>query len=117
MTRTGGIAALLVLLRWRRPEALLIAGLSLVPQTASWYEVLRLFLVPRTLREAMFLSASTSIGYVLQDHILTAQTELEFNAQVGALMVAFAYLPATLMVLRRANEGRGVDLLPRINRS
>jgi hypothetical protein len=33
------------------------------------------------------------------------QPEIQFNREVSALMVAFAYLPATIVVLRRPNAG------------
>jgi uncharacterized membrane protein YjjB (DUF3815 family) len=102
--RFGGIAVLAVALRWRRPEARLILALACVPQTGSWYEVLPLFLVPATRREMMILASVSSLGWILQDFVMTARNEAEFNAQVGSLMVAFAYLPAVLMVLRRPNK-------------
>jgi hypothetical protein len=105
ITRIGGIAVLLALLRWRRPEARLIVALACVPQTNSWYEGLPLLLVASTFRETLFLSLISTLGYVLPPLVMTARNEVEFNAQMGALMVVLCYLPATLLVLRRPNEG------------
>ena len=106
LLRLGGFAILLAALRWRRPEARMMLALSLVPQAGAWYTVVPLFLIPNTMKESMVLATLTSVGFLLQDHILTATNELEYNAQIGALLVAFAYLPCLVMVLRRPNEGR-----------
>ena len=103
LLRFGGVAVLAALLKWRRPEARMVVALACVPQTGSWYEILPLFLVPRTRLEMMLLCAVSSAGWLLQDVVMTASNETEFNAQVGALMVALAYLPAVLMILRRPN--------------
>jgi hypothetical protein len=46
ITYPGGVIVLLALLRWRRPEARLIAALASVPQTTALYEGVPLFLVP-----------------------------------------------------------------------
>ncbi len=105
VVRAGGVLILLVALRWRRPEARMLMILALAPQTGSWYEILPLFLIPMNLRESMILVAVSSMGFVLQDYVMTARNEMDFNSQVGALMVALAYLPATIMILRRPNEG------------
>ncbi len=103
LLRFGGAAILIALLRWRRAEARLIVALACVPQTGSWYEVLPLFLVPSNASEMMVLCMTSSAGWLMQDFVMTAGNETEFNAQVGALMVALAYLPAVIMVLRRPN--------------
>jgi hypothetical protein len=105
VSRFGGVVILLVLLRWRRPEARLVAFLACVPQVGSWYEALPLFLVPVTATEAMLLASVSSLGWLLQDHLVFARNEVELNQQVGALIVAVAYLPAVIMVLRRPNKG------------
>ena len=62
-------------------------------------------LVPNTSREAMILASVSSLGFAFQDNIMTARNEMEYNQQVGALMVALGYLPAVIMVLRRPNDG------------
>jgi hypothetical protein len=105
ITRIGGFAVLLALLRWRRPEARLIVALACVPQTNNWYEGLPVLLVAQTFRETLLLSLISILGYVLPPYVMTARNEVEFNAQMGALMLALIYLPATIVVLRRPNEG------------
>jgi hypothetical protein len=105
ITRIGGFAVLLALLRWRRPEARLIVALACVPQTNSWYEALPLMLVASTFRESVVLSLISLLGYIIPPYVMTARNEIEFNSQMASLMVAICYLPATLIVLRRPNEG------------
>src|SRR5262245_36410773 len=53
----GGPLILLALLRWRRPEARLLAALSCVPHTPELYESLYLFLVPSSLGQGALLAA------------------------------------------------------------
>lgn len=102
----GGAFVLLALLRWRRPEARLIVALACVPQTNSWYEALPLFLVPATYTESLVLSLVSGLGVLFQFRFMNAGSEAEYNRIVGILMVAFIYLPSTLLVLRRPNEGQ-----------
>jgi len=103
ITRLGGIFVLLVLLRWRRPEAWLVLVLACMPQTWGWYNVLLLLTVAATFREACALVVISSLGAFFCDFFL----EGESVASVSAIMVATAYLPAALVVLRRPNEGAG----------
>ena len=106
LTRLGGFLVLLNLLKWRRPEARLILFLACVPQTGSWYEALPLLLVAQTRRESQILSLTSSLGYLMILLLIHGQPEQQFNREVSNLMIAFAYLPATITVLRRPNEGR-----------
>lgn len=102
ITRWGGVLVLLALLRWKRPEARLIVALACIPQTAYWYETLPLLLVPATLRESLILSLASAIGFVVERALVGNQPNAAFH-DVGTLMIAFVYLPATVMVLRRPN--------------
>lgn len=106
IARSGGFLVLLNLLRWRRPEARLIFFLACVPQTGSWYEALPLLLVAQTRRESQVLSLTSSLGYLMILLLIHGQPEAQFNREVSNLMIAFAYLPATIAVLRRPNEGK-----------
>ena len=110
LLRFGGVAILLALLRWKRPEARLIIALACVPQTGAWYEALPLFLVARTFYETMTLSALSCLGFLLYYPRMDAGSDIQVNHDIGALIVALVYLPATIMVLRRPNEG-GRDAL------
>lgn len=114
----GGVFVLLALLRWRRPEARLIVALALMPQTNSWYEALPLFLVPATFRESIILSAVSTTGgawwqVLFGQEFIAGHSEEELGRITGILMIAFVYLPATLFVLHRPNEGK---LPPFMNR-
>ena len=99
-----GFLIVLAVLRWRRPEARLLIALALIPQTPNWYEALPLHLIPATYRQSLAYSLVSSLGYVIAGcsfgTIRRAPT-----SDVGSMMVAFAYLPALALVLRRKNEG------------
>lgn len=105
-TVPGGVLALVALLRWRRPEARLVAALACVPITLTSYEMVPLHLVPRT-----FWQSAALVGLSFAHHELTRAltpvpwTHAGMTAVAGPLLVALLFLPATLMVLRRPNEG------------
>lgn len=97
----------LVLLRWRDRSAWVVFLLAIVPQAHSIYDVLPLLvLVPRSYREAIFLSAASSIGFMLM--ILPENNGAPYYATVGMLRNFTCYLPAVIVVLNRARalEGR-----------
>jgi hypothetical protein len=98
----GGFLALLALLRWRRPEARLIAAMACVPQTLLLYEAVPLFLVPRTLWETglMVFLSYVALGRMPHGEAFAADIDAS-----GKVIVLLLYLPATLIVLRRPNEG------------
>ena len=101
---SGGILVLTALARWRRPEARLLVALACVPQTLLPYEAVLLFLIPRGWLECV---AMLTLSYVMffvavrGGPATFAVRTLTFGPAVTWTM----YLPATLMVLRRANEG------------
>jgi len=105
LTRLGGGVVLLALLRWRRPEARLLVALACVPQTIDWYETVPLLLIPNTYRQSLVYSAILSLGFILPPYVIPNGPEARMDMQAGILMIALAYLPATIMVLRRPNEG------------
>jgi len=112
ITFLGGPLALLALLRWRRPEARLIAAMVCVPQTLMLYEAVPLMLVPRTFWEAAMLTATGYLGHWwVRWHLPLVYHERLSYALVGQAMIWSLYLPATVMVLRRPNvdEGAGAD--------
>ena len=115
----SGFVLLLALVRWRRPEARLVAAIALVPQLMYFCDQLPLWLVPHTRRESMLLSATSVIAWV-SAMILAARQGRQpaFNSDWFVLLGV--YLPAMVMVLRRQNEGwlpaaieRRIDGLPR----
>ena len=106
ITRIGGFTIALVLLRWRRPEAWLVLMLACTPQTWYPYNALVLLALPNTFRESCALSLVASCGVLLGLILVDNWQGQEANRVLGNLMVATAYLPATMMILRRPNEGR-----------
>jgi hypothetical protein len=103
--RPFGWVLLFALLKWRRPEARLIAFLAIVPQAGMAYDALPLVLVPSSRREAM-VSAFASFAIlpwrmVAQDNGATFTNATAHNAP---LFLVALYLPALLMVLMRPNQ-------------
>ena len=100
--RPGGVFALLALLRWRRPEARLVAAMACVPQHLFFADQLPLWLVARTDGERRTLLWSGLTGLVAA-MVFERGTFLAETAWPYAL--ASCYLPALVIVLRRSNEG------------
>jgi len=100
----GGVLLLLALLRWRRPEARLIAALAVLPQSPFVYEALPLFLIPRSRPEfyALVIGSDIALGVYVFFRGTPTQEYLEINALA---VVVCMYLPALVMVLRRPNHG------------
>jgi hypothetical protein len=102
----GGVLALTCLARWRRPEARLVAVLSCIPQTLMLYSTVPLFLVPRTFREtATLVTISYVVFYTIEALLPAQRTAPEYLAVSAPLTVIGMYLPVTLMILRRPNNG------------
>jgi hypothetical protein len=114
VTMAGGWLALLCLLRWRRPEARLVAALACVPQSPILYEAVPLFLVPRTFWQAATLVAlSYGQHAVAQTLMPEPRIQGEYMSLSGRLIVLLLYIPVTAMVLGRPNEGRLPNWLER----
>jgi SAM-dependent methyltransferase len=105
ITQPGGFLAMLALLRWKRPEARLLAVMALVPQTTLPYEGLLLFLIPRGWKQALALSALSWANVVFVRQVIDPHGLTSTILAYAPTMVLFLYLPALLMVLRRPNEG------------
>lgn len=105
VTFPGGALTLLALLRWKRPEARLLAVLACVPQTMLPYEGVLLFLVPRGWRQSLGLSVLSWLMVVYVRTVYAPVGLLGTIEAYGPMMTLFLYLPATIMVLRRPNEG------------
>ncbi|MFL5574580.1 MAG: hypothetical protein ACJ79S_01195 [Gemmatimonadaceae bacterium] len=96
---------LLALLRWRRPEARLLAALACVPQSGFVYEALPLLaMVPATRVQALALALAS---YAVPIGVVAADPS-PYAAAVHTstwLLLAFCYLPCLVLVLRRPNDG------------
>jgi len=101
----GGFVALLALTRWRRPEARLLTALACVPQSLFMYDTVALALVPRGLRES---AVYTALSYVVLAYLIQARPWPSYQQMAlegGRMYTLLLYVPLTLMVLRRPNEG------------
>lgn len=67
-----------------------------------------MLLAPATFRESLILSLLSGCGFLLDRLLVGNQPGAAFH-DVGSLMIAFVYLPATLLVLRRPNSGKPPD--------
>lgn len=104
----GGILVLLLLTRWRRPEAWLIIALACLPQTLASYSLLMLLTVASTFREAGVLVLISTVGGYADPYLVAGQpTADELYQLLANVEVATAFLPATLLVMRRPNTGEG----------
>lgn len=100
----GGFCILLVLIRWRRPEAWLVFLMACMPASWAWYNLLILLAaVPKTYREAAMLSLVSSFGALLAINILPGPSSPTSFPFWWAFQVAFGYLPATILILTRPN--------------
>jgi len=98
----GGVLVLAACTRWRRGEARLLVALACIPHTTLPYELLPLFLIPRGWRQCVALAGLSNLMWWLTPR------SPEFYATVLAYTraaVPCMYLPCTLMLLRRPNEG------------
>jgi hypothetical protein len=103
----GGAIALLCVLRWRRPEARMLMMLVCVPVTPALYETVPLLLIPRRWWESVVLVLAS---YVVLAWVMRVPLRdlTDFPAHMATSARAIAAVPiplATLMVLRRPNEG------------
>jgi hypothetical protein len=100
----GGVLVLVALTRWRRPEARLLLALACVPQTTLPYEGVPLFLIPEGwIESGVLMSLSWAMrAWVIHLH---GASPAETVRHYGQAFLVFLYLPATVMILRRPNEG------------
>jgi len=101
----GGFLALLALLRWRRPEARLLVAMACVPQLLYFADQLPLWLVARTRRESIALSAISLIAWLISLQALNRPGGMpQFHSD--EIVLAGVYLPALIILLRHENAGR-----------
>lgn len=106
LLQTGGFLLPLALLRWRRPEARLLAVMSCIPQTPLMYDQLALGLIATgRIQTYWFALLSYLIPWAvalspIAPRDATKGESFRFLAQV--LTIGF-YLPCLVIVLRRPN--------------
>lgn len=104
--RPGGFLLLAALIRWRRPEARLIAALACIPHMAALYDAVPLFLACRTRWQAYGLAALTQVAAVLCRLATTPDMSLvAVSTRCWPIILVLVYLPALVLVLIAPNEG------------
>jgi hypothetical protein len=107
--RPGGVLLLLALLRWRRPEARLLAGMACVPQTLGLYETLPLFLVTQNRPQGYILAVLSYVAAFAQAAIVPRADGMPLDTLFAArwpFVLLCLYLPALIMVLLPLREER-----------
>jgi hypothetical protein len=99
----GGMSAVFLLARWRRPEARLVLALACVPQTPLLYETVPLFLVPLSLTEGGVLWLGSWIAAAWLALSGPFPDELARFTTSARAIGLFMYLPCVIMILRRPN--------------
>ena len=104
----GGVLLLVTLLRWRRPEARLVAAMACVPQTMLFYDQLPLALAANTYRQALWVSIGSYAAPFIAIAIYgAAPIDMRVLAVRNApLIVVCYYAPVAILVLLRPNAGR-----------
>jgi hypothetical protein len=103
LLQPGGFLLLGALIVWRSAEGRILLATSAVPQTPSLYDLLLLFALCRTRRQALVLAVLT---HALQWSVLFMGPFADFNAYYDALAkltVGLALIPVMLFAL--ANHG------------
>lgn len=99
----------LAVLRWRDWRARLLLGMAFTPLNSLTYCHMPLLLIARTRLELMLLCLCSWGGYYLSwqmvGRIAHGTAFAALTPEIGPVAVAYYYLPALLMVLRRPNEG------------
>jgi hypothetical protein len=104
----GGALVLLVVARWRRPEARLLASMACLPQTMLFYDQLPLVLIAQNYRQSLNVAAASWIApavAILHSGVGPMNRTRLFDANAPIILLCY-YLPCLLVVLFRPNEGR-----------
>jgi hypothetical protein len=100
--RPGGFLLFLALIRWRKPEARLLAAMACVPQTLGLYETLPLFLIPRTRWQGYALAGLSYLAAFAQVAAVPRLPGMSLDAMFAArwpFIFVCLYCPALVMVL------------------
>ena len=107
-----GFLALAAILRWRTREGRTLLAASIAPAMSLPYDHLMLWLVARNWRESLVLVVTSWAAWLVA--LATAPHDLTRSPGfVQGLLAVGMYLPATVIVLRRANVGTAPEWLNR----
>ena len=96
-TRLFGGVALLALLRWRKPEARLVAAMALVPQNLYFYDQLPLLVIARSGMTQLSLTALSWLAWA--GTRLTCPSSDFCGPEAEPWIIGLVYLPAALLVI------------------
>ncbi len=100
----GGFLLLAALIRWRRPEARLLAAMACIPQTMFYYDQLPLALVARSYRQALAFAVLSWVPVAVSlIHFGGGAERAHLFAWLAPLIVACYYVPCLAVVLSRPN--------------
>lgn len=102
-TVVGGFLMLAVLVRWRRPEARMLAVLAMVPSSPIVYETLPLFVIPERRSEMVLLALLSDVLALLMMNLSIEANTAQYLRIARPAIVWLMYLPCAAMILRRPN--------------
>lgn len=100
--RPFGFLALAALLRWRKPEARLVAGMSLVPQNLYFYDQLPLLLAATTTTRRLLLVLLSWIAWLMAH--AGCETPWYCGREAEPWVILLIYVPAAVMTLLGPGE-------------
>lgn len=98
----GGALLMLAAFGWRRPAGRLLLAMSCVPQLLFFYDQLPLWLVPRTRKESILLTACSQLAMILW--FLLRETGDSLIRSGFPYVVALIYLPALAIMWRHRRD-------------
>lgn len=112
--RPFGFVGLLAALRWRRPEGRLLVAMTIMPSALWFYDELLIFLVPNSAIEAIVLCAGSWVAWIGAMFAAANVPGRGVLPQAQPWIALAMFIPATIMVLRRPNEGNGFTWIDKV---
>ena len=101
----GGLLLLLAIVSWRRTTGRLLLAMSLVPQGLFFYDALPLWLIPRTRKQSIFLTACSQLAIFSWYLLLPDGQDIVRGAAPHEVWLI--YIPALLVVMWQWRQERG----------